>query len=156
MLPEAERLPPAELDELKPTELIVPALVNVAALYIQAKRHVEAVVPLTKVLELDPKNDAARFNRAIANLGAGRLDDAEKDYTFVMDTMPKENVYKVYFGLGEVSWQRKDNPKALERYQKYLSLLPRTPQGAALFPEEEGFRQKAVDRLKELGVTTAN
>ena len=26
----------------------------------------------------------------------------------------------------------------------------------SLFPEEEGFRQKAVDRLKELGVTTAN
>ena len=133
----------------------VPALVNVAALYIQAKRYAEAIAPLTKVLELEPKNDAARFNRAIANLGAGQLDDAERDYTVTMDTVSPDRVYKLHYGLGDIAWQRKDNPKAIEHYQKYLSLLPRDPQGGVLLLEEEDFRLKAVERLKQLGVTTA-
>ncbi len=130
-------------------------LINVAAMYIRLRRPKDAIPHLTHALQIEPNNDAARINRAIANLSAGMLDDAEKDYRLAMETIPKGKLHSLYSGLAEISWQRKDNAKAVEYYRKFLELLPRNKIGGVLMREDETLLNTALERLKQMGVADA-
>jgi len=99
----------------------------------------EAIRDYTKVLQLHKDNQAALLNRAIANLQANRLDDAQRDYRDLLLRFTATD-FKVYYGLGEIAYRRKDWPAAREYYQKYLLYAP------AASEETKPIR----DRLEEL------
>jgi tetratricopeptide (TPR) repeat protein len=95
-------------------------LTSVAAM--QLHDYDKAVAILTRLLEVQPENLAAKFNRAIAYYKLGRLDSAKSDYKDVVTEVP--NKYQAYYGLAEISYQQKENQDALKYYQLYLTNAP--------------------------------
>jgi Flp pilus assembly protein TadD len=93
-------------------------LLNLAALHIQMKDYAGALPPLNKLLAKNPRNAAALLNRAIAQLQAGRLDEARQDYEALRGLVPES--YAVYFGLGEIAWRKQDRAAALRHFETYL------------------------------------
>ena len=82
-----------------------------------------AIQAYTKVLALSKDNQAALKNRAIANLQAKRLDDAQRDYRELLQRFTTTD-FAVYFGLGEIAYQRKEWKATRNYYQKYLQYAP--------------------------------
>ncbi len=100
----------------------------------------QAIVPLNTLIA-QSTNPVARLNRAICYFRLGNLDDSKQDYEMVIKTHPE--AYQAYYGLGEISYRRKDFPAAIKYYELYESNGP-----PALKQSEE---YKTVDgRLKEL------
>jgi tetratricopeptide (TPR) repeat protein len=99
-----------------------------------------AVRAFTRVLELDPKNRAALINRAIVNLQASRLDAAQADYEKLLDITRTE--FRVYYGLAEIAYQKKNWSAARGHYEKYLEYAP--PDSA-----ESKFVQSRLAELKK-------
>jgi tetratricopeptide (TPR) repeat protein len=95
------------------------ALVVKGYLHMQTGSFAEAIPPLDRVLALDPNNNTARFNRGISYLRMGELDKAKKDYNQLEKVYP--NAFRVYYGLGEIAWQRKETNAAIHYYQLYMS-----------------------------------
>jgi tetratricopeptide (TPR) repeat protein len=95
------------------------ALVVKGYLHMQTGSFAEAIPPLDRVLVLDPNNNTARFNRGISYLRMGELDKAKKDYTQLEKVYP--SAFRVYYGLGEIAWQRKETNAAIRYYQLYMS-----------------------------------
>jgi len=95
---------------------------------------------LDLALNLYPDNPYALMNRAIANLQNGKLDAAQSDYETLERILPKP-LHTVYYGLGEVFYQKKNSKMALQYYNQYLKLAPRgTP--------EVKFVQERISKLK--------
>lgn len=113
-------------------------LLNQGVVLMQMQRYVEAVAPLTKVLEKDPKLYSARLNRAIAQLLADQLDAARRDYEVLRQSHP--NYFAVYYGLGEIAWRQGQKKAAIEHYENYLKHAPKGIQE----------RQMIEERLKQL------
>jgi len=90
--------------------------------YIQMGDYGEAIKPMTRVLEIQSTNSAARFNRALSYFKSDKFDAARADYTALQATYT--NSFQVAFGLGEIAWQQKDNAEALRNYQIYLANAP--------------------------------
>ena len=105
------------------------ALLTLSALFIQTKRFTDALVPLNQALALQPDNQAALLNRAIANLQSGQLDAAQRDYEALQKRLP--TLHAIYFGLGEIAYQRKDVPAAIQHYESYLKFVPTTDSNEA-------------------------
>lgn len=93
-------------------------LLNLAALHIQMKDYAGALPPLNRLLAKNPRHAAALLNRAIAQLQAGRLDEARQDYETLRGLAPES--YAVYFGLGEIAWRKQDRAAALRHFETYL------------------------------------
>jgi tetratricopeptide (TPR) repeat protein len=89
---------------------------------IQAGDFAAAAQAMTRVLEIQTNNSAARFNRALAYYRTEKLDAARADYAQLQSIYT--NSFQVAFGLGEIAWQQKDNPEALRNYQIYLANAP--------------------------------
>jgi tetratricopeptide (TPR) repeat protein len=110
---------------------------------VQVAAYGEAIQALTKVLSIETNaasdlHTQALFGRAVAYLKSGKLDEARRDYETLQRTFP--TAYQVYFGLGEISYQRKETNAAIRNYQLYLTNSPPNPEEI-----------KAVEeRLKEL------
>jgi tetratricopeptide (TPR) repeat protein len=85
----------------------------------QTSNYSEAIPPLTRALMIDTNNYTARFDRAISYLCSDHLDQAQIDYQVLVKVFPKS--FKLYYGLGEIAWQRKDTNSAIRYYQLYLS-----------------------------------
>ena len=98
------------------------ALLDQGAICIQTRAYSEAIDPMNKLLKLQPNNQAALRNRAIAYLQSGQLDAARKDYETIQKTAP--TAYPIYWGLGEIAFQRKDVPAAIKYYEAYLKYAP--------------------------------
>jgi tetratricopeptide (TPR) repeat protein len=105
------------------------ALLTLSALFIQTKRFTNALVPLNQALALQPDNQAALLNRAIANLQSGQLDAAQRDYEALQKRLP--TLHAIYYGLGEIAYQRKDVPAAIQHYESYLKFVPTTDSNEA-------------------------
>jgi tetratricopeptide (TPR) repeat protein len=71
------------------------------------------------VLALQPNNNDALFNRAVANLASDRLDAARADYLQLQQTYT--NLYVAAYGLGEIAWRRHETNEAIRNYQIYLA-----------------------------------
>ncbi len=104
--------------QLRLTPDNVSALFTKGFLHIRAGEYANAIPPLTRVLSLT-NSYPALFNRAIANLHAGRLDAAEADYLKILDALPKAS--QVYFGLADIAFRRKEAQTAIRYYRGYLS-----------------------------------
>jgi tetratricopeptide (TPR) repeat protein len=122
-------------EQLKSQPTNVAALVNYAWLLIRAKQSSNAIPYLDRALQLNPKMEQARFNRALANLETGRLDAALTDYLSI--NPPSRDVF---YGIGEIYFRKKNANKAREYFEKYLKSAPRG------LPE----RRLVEERLKSL------
>lgn len=101
------------------------ALLYTGVRFIETEAYTDAIVPLNRLVELQPDAFLPRFNRAIALLRSGELDAAESDYLKLLELNARE--HRAYFGLGEIAWTRKDYRGAREHYEQYLKFTP-TPE----------------------------
>jgi tetratricopeptide (TPR) repeat protein len=62
------------------------------------------------------------LRRAIANLRTGRLEEAQHDYEAVQKVAPK--MFQIFYGLGEIAWQKHETNAAISNYQSYLANSP--------------------------------
>lgn len=113
-------------------------LLNQGIVLMQMQRYSEAIGPLTKVLEKDPKQTSARLNRAIAQLLSNQLEGARRDYEALRQSHP--NYFAVHYGLGEIAWRQGQKRAAIEHYENYLKHAPKGIQE----------RQMIEERLKQL------
>src|SRR5207249_7450415 len=102
------------------------ALVNKGFACLQLNAFDQAIPPLTRALELQSTNYSAMLNRAIAYLRSGKLDEAQKDYETLQKVAPMS--FSIFYGLGEIAYQRKDTNAAIHNYELYLANAPRNPQ----------------------------
>jgi tetratricopeptide (TPR) repeat protein len=98
------------------------ALINKGYACLQVSNYMDAIPPLTRALELQTNNLSALFNRAIAYLQCNKLDESQSDYEIVQKAAPTE--FRVYYGLGEIAYRRKDTNAAIRNYQLYLTNAP--------------------------------
>jgi len=87
--------------------------------YLQLKDYNRAIPVLNRILSSQADNSTALFNRAIACLGAGKLDDARADYEKLSRTYT--NSYRIDYGLGEIAWRKHETNNAIKYYKLYLA-----------------------------------
>jgi tetratricopeptide (TPR) repeat protein len=103
----------------------------------------QAIPPLTRVLEFETNTASPSYNmalnyRAVANLRAGRFQDAKRDAETLQKAFPTAS--QVYFVLGEVAYTNRLTNVALRNYELYLTNAPNNPDEI----------KKVSDRMKEL------
>jgi|GEM_PF-2323799 len=88
---------------------------------IQSGHLKQAVDDLSVFLEMAPKNEEARFLRALAYQGLEQFPAAVKDYELVIKNNPKS--VKSHYNLGMILAYKLNEPgHALEHFDEYLSL----------------------------------
>ena len=83
-----------------------------------------AIDAFSAVLKKEPSNRAALLNRATCNLALKKYDDARRDYLRLAEEFPDRP--EIQFGLGEIAFQKKNTSQALEYFEHYLEIAPRT------------------------------
>jgi tetratricopeptide (TPR) repeat protein len=86
---------------------------------IQIKAYDDAISALTHLLAIQTTNNTALFNRAVAYLQSGRLDDARADYEKLQQSFT--NSFQVAYGLGEIAWRKHETNEAIKNYEVYLA-----------------------------------
>jgi tetratricopeptide (TPR) repeat protein len=86
---------------------------------IQVKKYDDAIASLTSLLSIQPTNNDALFNRAVAYLQSGQLDAARADYETLHQSF--SNSVQVAYGLGEIAWRKHDTNEAVNNYEVYLA-----------------------------------
>ena len=104
----------------QPTNLL--ALVNYGGLSSQLEDFPRAIAMLSRAITLDPQSEPARLNRAISELRSGQLDEARKDYDFLLRINPSS--YRAYYGLAEIATQRKEWRNVADNCDFYLKHAP--------------------------------
>jgi tetratricopeptide (TPR) repeat protein len=98
-------------------------LMRKAEVQSQLGDHNAAIASLNKALDLQPDNPRGLMNRAIAELQAGKYDDAKRDYKQLDNILPTPN-FAVYYGLGEIASKTNDRSGAIKNFKKYLKYAP--------------------------------
>jgi Flp pilus assembly protein TadD len=102
-----------------------------------------AVAILKEASGAEPGNALAQFNLGTALFQAGSLDQAEpplrRAYEIKGSEMPGAQLL-----LGEIYFQKKDYPKAIEAFKAYLRDLPTAPNAAQVKEAIERLRQAAA------------
>jgi tetratricopeptide (TPR) repeat protein len=110
----------ALLDRLLQREARRPDLICRKGLaQMELARYDEAIKTLTSALTLAPRNENARLLRAVACLGADKLDEARIDYEALAGTGPNGRI--ALFGLGTVAWRQQNTNAAIRYYQEFLT-----------------------------------
>jgi len=122
------------------------ALINKGVVYMQLNEFDEAIKNFTHALTVSTNDYTPRFYRAACEARADQLDAAQQDYEILQRAFP--TMYQVYYGLGEVSYRRKDTNAAIANYEKYLACAVTSPTNAAPFPEEVGLVRGRLAELK--------
>jgi tetratricopeptide (TPR) repeat protein len=98
------------------------------------ENHDGAMAEFKKAIELDPKLIAAHFNLANVYSLKKMPGEAQKEYEKTIELDPK--FADAYLNLGVIyRYQKKDNAKAVESWQKYLDLAPNDPQAKTIQQE---------------------
>jgi len=100
----------------------VAALLNKSSLCIQLGNHDLAITTLNRLLATETNNAAALLNRAIAYLGANRLNEAKADYEYLVQQHP--TAYQLYYGLSDVALRQGDTNAAIRYTETYLTNAP--------------------------------
>jgi tetratricopeptide (TPR) repeat protein len=100
----------------------VDAMLTKSAALIQTRDFEGALKLLDRALKLQPENQAVLLNHAIASLQSHRLADARRDYEKLQ--IIAAPTHSVYFGLGEIAYQQKNFPEAIQNFEVYLKLAP--------------------------------
>jgi tetratricopeptide (TPR) repeat protein len=101
-----------------------------------------AIESFTKVLELQKDSPAALLNRAISSLQSKKLDAARKDYNELLKRYTSTN-FKVYYGLADIAYQKKEWRAARDYYKEYLRYAP--PE----LPEVKTVRERYAEAKKK-------
>jgi tetratricopeptide (TPR) repeat protein len=99
-------------------------LVKYGGILIRTGKFTEALAQLDRALRLNPNNEAALWNRAIANYSLDRLDAAQRDYKSILDVAKSSYRISALFGLAEVSFRKKDRKESLRYYNEFLRAAP--------------------------------
>jgi len=130
--------------EVHPNDLT--ALVTEGYAYLQMGEFENAIPPLTRVLELETNatevHYSALLNRGIAYLRSGKLQESLHDYEVLQKAFP--TAFRVYYGLGDIAYQKHDTNSAIRNYQLYLA-------NTSTNTDEARF---VIARLKELKAHT--
>jgi tetratricopeptide (TPR) repeat protein len=102
---------------------VADVLMRKAEILMQLGAHDDAIATLNKALDLQPGNPRALMNRAIAQLQAGKYNEAKRDYKELDRILPQPN-YAVYFGLAEIASKTNDRSGAIKNFKKYLKYAP--------------------------------
>jgi len=86
---------------------------------IQLKRYDQAASAFSLVLTLQTTNNDALFDRAVAYLEGGKLDNARTDYLHLQKTYT--NSFLLAYGLGEIAYEQHDTNEAVRNYKIYLA-----------------------------------
>jgi len=89
-------------------------------------RPQDALQPLQRAVELDPRLAAAQFNLGYALEGLGRLDQALQAYRRAVAVAP--HLADAHNNLGNVLQKLKRHDEAVSAYEKALALRPETAQ----------------------------
>ena len=73
-------------------------------------------------LQINPKHKNAHEYLGEAYLQMGNLAKAKKDYTLLVQLIPRS--YVPYYGLGEIAYREKDTKAARTNYERYLTNFP--------------------------------
>jgi tetratricopeptide (TPR) repeat protein len=84
----------------------------------QLKNYDAADDAFTSVLAAQTNNFDALFNRAVARLDSGKLDDARADYSRLQQNFT--NSFQVAYGLGEIAYRKHETNEAVRNYEIYL------------------------------------
>jgi tetratricopeptide (TPR) repeat protein len=107
--------------QAQPTNAV--AMVNYAYVLLQNQQFTNALPYLDRALALRPRMVEALLNRAIANLRSERFDAALADYKSLESVLTSPS-HEVYYGLGEIYFQKKDRKLAQENFKQYLKFAP--------------------------------
>lgn len=113
--------------------------IKLGMVLIRQGKSAAAVAILNEASEAEPDNALAHFNLGTALFQSGSLDKAEtalsRAYALRQSEMPGAQLL-----LGDLYFQRKDYPKAIEAFQTYLRDLPGAPNAAEV--------KEAIERLR--------
>jgi len=102
--------------------------VKLGMVLIRQAKFDAAIGPLREAVKAEPDSALAHFNLGAALLETGALDEAEsalrRAYELKGASMPGAQLM-----LGQVYFQKKDYPKAIEAFEAYLRDLPNAPNG---------------------------
>ena len=106
------------------------ALLQKGVSSLQTGAYDEAIAALTKVLSVETNSTSelhnnALLSRAIAYLRSDKFEESQQDYETLQKSFP--TAYRIYFGLGEIAYRRKDTNSAIRNYQLYLTNSPANP-----------------------------
>jgi tetratricopeptide (TPR) repeat protein len=104
--------------------------------------HAGAVGEFTEVLKLQKDNTAALLNRAITYLRNKQYDEAGRDYQELLSRYTTTD-FRVYYGLGEIAYQKQDWKAAKDHYTQYLKYAPATS------AEAQSIRQRLEEVKKK-------
>jgi tetratricopeptide (TPR) repeat protein len=106
---------------------------------LQSGNYAPAIAAMTRTLELVTNSQTARFDRALAYLGSGKLDASRAD--FLQLQAVQTNSFQLAFGLGEIAWRQHDTNEAIRNYLIYLAnARTNTPEAT-----------NVMERLRDLG-----
>jgi tetratricopeptide (TPR) repeat protein len=104
--------------QLRTTPNDISALLNESTIFMRLGSYSNAVPPLTRILALT-NSPVALYNRALAYQCMSNLDAAQTDYLELRQLWT--NDCRVDYGLGEISYSRKDTNAAIGYYESYLA-----------------------------------
>lgn len=114
--------------------------IKLGMVLLKQNKNEAAVQVLQEAVKAEPENALAQFNLGTALFQTGKLEQAEmalrRAYELKGAGMPG-----VQFLLGEVYYQKKDYPKAIEAFETYLRILPDAPNAAQV--------KEAIERLRK-------
>ena len=94
-------------------------LVKLGRAQLELSKFQDAIATFDKVLTLTSTDDDARLCRAIALMGADRIEEARRDYESLLKKKP--DLPNALFGLGTIAWRQGQTNQALAFYNRFLS-----------------------------------
>ena len=120
---------------------------------VRSGEYGDALDDLSMLLEMDPKNERARFSRAVALQKMDRDEEAIEDYEILVKQNP--NAHKALYNLGMLyAFKYNDNQKALQTFDRFLTLQPESEEAFRVAKimvsiDEDGFTE-SQERNKEI------
>jgi tetratricopeptide (TPR) repeat protein len=112
--------------ELKRNPENLSALITKGYACLQIGAYEDAIPALSRVLDLETNTSdvhySALLNRAIAYLRSDKLDEAQHDYEVLQKAFP--TAFRVYFGLQELAYRKKDTNACVRYSELYLANSP--------------------------------
>ena len=100
---------------------------QIMQMYDRAEKYDKAVEAARKIVDLNPKNEAALYNLAIMYDRLGQLEEAAR--TLNQCLAIKNDYTYAWFNLGIIYDKMKKHSEAVEAFKKYTALAPEDPSG---------------------------
>ena len=114
-------------------------LLRKAEVQMMLKSFQPAIATLNQMLELQPGNQTALLNRAIAEIQLNQFQAAKDDYKALRKLMPRQS-YVADYGLAEIAARQKHPAEEIRCLKRYLNSAP----------DDQPEYQQVKQRLKKL------